>query len=97
MNTLSQSSLSPAAEIPPVAAAPAEWLRTGLRWLVDFEATVRAGIPLLHAILMGARRSNADVILRHAPCPVLCATESASPPGRGSTGNTQPSAEHVRD
>lgn len=41
----------------------AEWLGAELRWPVEFEGTVWTGIPLLHAILMEARRSKVDAIV----------------------------------
>jgi len=41
----------------------AQWLRAELRWPLEFEGTVWTGIPLLHAILMEARRSKVDAIL----------------------------------
>jgi len=48
---------------PEARARLAEWLGAELRWPVDFEGTVWTGIPLLHAILMEARRTKADAIL----------------------------------
>jgi universal stress protein A len=40
-----------------------EWLRTELRWPVEWEATVWTDTPLLHAILAEAGRSKIDVII----------------------------------
>ncbi len=55
---------SPAGDAGPEARERlAEWLGAELRWPVEFEGTVWTGIPLLHAILMEARRSKVDAIL----------------------------------